>query len=116
MKQVDLEQQAKLVFQDEPFRVIAGVSVIGTIPLGTDFEIGDAHLLVKRGETLGPDLVVDDRTMVLEVREGVVVVLGCCHAGLINTLRYVRRHFDRPIIVVLGGSHLKPASRSLLNR
>ena len=38
-------------------------------------------------------------------------MLGCCHAGLINTLRYVQRTFGRPVIAVLGGSHLKPAGQ-----
>ncbi len=109
VRRADLERRARLILQEELYPVREGVSVTGLIPLETAFETGDTNLLVRQNGQLVPDPVVDDRTLVLEAEAGLVVVLGCCHAGLINTLRYVQRHFSRPVIAVLGGSHLKPA-------
>ncbi|MBC7225097.1 MAG: MBL fold metallo-hydrolase, partial [Anaerolineae bacterium] len=40
---------------------------------------------------------------------GLVVICGCCQAGLINTLRHVQRAFGRPIRAVVGGAHLVDA-------
>jgi 7,8-dihydropterin-6-yl-methyl-4-(beta-D-ribofuranosyl)aminobenzene 5'-phosphate synthase len=46
-------------------------------------------------------------SMVVETKAGVVVVCGCCHAGLLNTLAHVEANFQRPIVAVLGGTHLE---------
>ena len=49
--------------------------------------------------------------------DGLVVLLGCAHAGVVNTLRYVRRLApDRPIHAVLGGMHLLNASPERITR
>jgi 7,8-dihydropterin-6-yl-methyl-4-(beta-D-ribofuranosyl)aminobenzene 5'-phosphate synthase len=53
-------------------------------------------------------------SLVLQAREGLVVVCGCCHAGLLNTLAHVRRVFRRPIVAVLGGTHLLDAGETYL--
>ena len=53
-------------------------------------------------------------SLVLETRQGLVVVCGCCHAGLLNTLAHVKQTFQRPIFVVLGGTHLESAAGDAL--
>jgi 7,8-dihydropterin-6-yl-methyl-4-(beta-D-ribofuranosyl)aminobenzene 5'-phosphate synthase len=63
-----------------------------------------------------PDPIPDDRSLVLQTEKGLVLLLGCCHAGLINTLYYVRDQFAQPVRAVLGGSHLKPAGAQQLER
>jgi 7,8-dihydropterin-6-yl-methyl-4-(beta-D-ribofuranosyl)aminobenzene 5'-phosphate synthase len=52
--------------------------------------------------------------MVVETQEGLVVVCGCCHAGLLNTLAHVQRMFQRQIIAILGGTHLESAEGAAL--
>jgi 7,8-dihydropterin-6-yl-methyl-4-(beta-D-ribofuranosyl)aminobenzene 5'-phosphate synthase len=39
-----------------------------------------------------------------------VLLCGCCHAGLLNTLARVERAFDEPIAVIIGGLHLAGAT------
>ncbi len=54
-----------------------------------------------------PDELLDDQALTLEVDEGLAVVLGCAHAGIVNTLDCVAESFpNRPIRMVLGGMHL----------
>ena len=50
--------------------------------------------------------MLDDMSLILETRNGLVVVLGCCHAGLINTLEHVTTTFSGKILAVMGGTHL----------
>ncbi len=45
----------------------------------------------------------------METQEGLVVILGCCHAGMLNTLAHVRRTFGQDIATVIGGTHLVEA-------
>lgn len=51
--------------------------------------------------------------MVVETEEG-IVVCGCCHAGLLNTLAHAQRLFEAPIVAVLGGTHLVNADEAYL--
>lgn len=56
------------------------------------------------------DAVEDDMALWINTREGLVVCVGCCHAGLINTLTYVRQLSGvSDIRAVIGGFHLKQA-------
>jgi 7,8-dihydropterin-6-yl-methyl-4-(beta-D-ribofuranosyl)aminobenzene 5'-phosphate synthase len=43
---------------------------------------------------------------VLETEGGIVLLLGCCHAGLRNTLATVRVRWTAPLLAIIGGSHL----------
>jgi 7,8-dihydropterin-6-yl-methyl-4-(beta-D-ribofuranosyl)aminobenzene 5'-phosphate synthase len=105
----ELAQKAQLRLREQPTPIGSHVTVTGPIPRATDFEAVDAKLLRERAGRVEPDPLQDDQALILEARQGLVVVLGCCHAGLINTLRRVRRISERPIVAVLGGSHLQPA-------
>ena len=44
--------------------------------------------------------------LVLEAQSGLIVVCGCCHAGLLNTLAHVRLVFNKEISAIVGGAHL----------
>jgi 7,8-dihydropterin-6-yl-methyl-4-(beta-D-ribofuranosyl)aminobenzene 5'-phosphate synthase len=90
------------------FRQIApGVYLTGEIPRRRAFETGDAHLYVKQNGELRKDPLQDDQAMVLETADGLALILGCCHAGLINTIDHVRAKLPgKPIHTVIGGTHM----------
>lgn len=53
------------------------------------------------------DVVVEDQSMVIETAKGLVLLTGCGHAGIVNTLEFVRQQFPgRPVTAVIGGMHL----------
>ena len=52
------------------------------------------------------DSFPDDEALVLSTMKGLVVLLGCSHAGTINTLRYVQSKLkNEPVYAVIGGTH-----------
>ena len=54
---------------------------------------------------------------VFETENGTVVILGCAHAGIINTLRHIRRLTKKkPIHTVIGGMHLHSASEDRMKK
>jgi 7,8-dihydropterin-6-yl-methyl-4-(beta-D-ribofuranosyl)aminobenzene 5'-phosphate synthase len=63
-----------------------------------------------------PDPYRDDLSLVVEGSQGLVLVCGCCHAGLLNTLAHVRRTFGRHPVAVIGGTHLVNADEAHLGR
>ena len=55
----------------------------------------------------GRDLHDDDLSLVVEGERGLLVLLGCAHAGLVNILNHVRKLYpDKQVNAVLGGTHL----------
>ena len=81
----------------------------GEIERTTEFERGlPVHEAFRDGEWQPDPLLYDDQALVAHVRgKGLVVIMGCGHAGVINTLRYARKltGIDR-ILAVVGGFHL----------
>ncbi len=114
-----LEREAleqRLVFQlsAEPTEILPGVWTTGEITDRAEPEGRSAHHLVRGVEGWEPDPYRDDMALVLETRRGLVVLCGCCHAGLLNTLAHVRRTFGVDIAAVLGGTHLLQADEAHL--
>lgn len=87
--------------------------VTGEIPrrVDTDREASAGFYLSRDGE-LVEDPVTDDKSIVItKPGEGFYLVCGCCHSGLVNTLRYVKEKSpEKKLLGVLGGLHLIGAS------
>ena len=79
----------------------------GEIPLLTDYENVDPNLYIKREGIFQPDLVRDDMALVIKIDRGLVIVAGCAHRGIINTLHHAQKLTGvEAIDTVVGGTHL----------
>ncbi len=124
LKREVLEQRLAFQLSAEPTEILPGVWTTGEITDRAEPEGRSAHHLVRssssslRGGTEGwePDPYRDDMALVLETGQGLVVLCGCCHAGLLNTLAHVRRTFGVDITAVAGGTHLLRADEAHLRR
>jgi 7,8-dihydropterin-6-yl-methyl-4-(beta-D-ribofuranosyl)aminobenzene 5'-phosphate synthase len=84
----------------------------GEIPMVTEFEQIDPNLFVKEDGGLQPDKLLDDLALVIKTGAGLVVVLGCAHHGIINTLYHAQQLTGvKSIHAILGGAHLISASK-----
>ncbi len=86
-----------------------GIYFSGAIPRLDPLEKGDPHLVRKQkaGEGWSPDEFVDDAALAITTPKGLVVLLGCAHSGLINTVEYFRGELGQPRIhAIIGGTHL----------
>lgn len=87
--------------------IAPGVHLSGEIPRRRAFETGDPEMFVKRNGELVRDLLPDDQSLAVETAEGLALILGCCHAGLINTIDHFQATLPgKPIHTVIGGTHL----------
>jgi 7,8-dihydropterin-6-yl-methyl-4-(beta-D-ribofuranosyl)aminobenzene 5'-phosphate synthase len=75
---------------------------------------GGSQLRLPDG-TLGEDNIPEDQSLVIDTDKGLVLISGCGHAGVINTLEYARAKVrTAPVHLALGGFHLYGASDSHL--
>ena len=106
----------RLVYTDQPTPVADRLTVTGPVPRLTDFEDTGGPFFLDQACTK-PDPLEDDQAVFFDTVEGTVVLLGCAHSGVINTLRYIRQlTADRPIRAVIGGMHLVAASPERIAR
>jgi len=92
---------------DKMAKISEHIWVTGPIPRNNDYETvgGDFYFDVE-GQQADP--VNDDQALCVRTEVGMVVVLGCSHAGMVNTLHYVKEKFSGiPIDTVIGGMHIK---------
>lgn len=109
-----LQQRVELWLSAQPQRILPGVSTCGEITQCGELEGRSKGHLVREGDVWGADPYRDDMALVLDTSQGMVLVCGCCHAGLLNTLQHVRSTFGRPVQAIVGGLHLGDASASQL--
>ena len=66
---------------------------------------------MKTPAGLVEDNIPEDQSLVINTAQGLILISGCGHAGIINTLTMARDEFaNEPVYAVLGGFHLFPAS------
>lgn len=104
--QSSLSQRIKLNLSDAPTEIVPDLWTTGEISERPEPVGGSPHLFIRDGADWQPDPYRDDISLVLKTNQGLVVICGCCHAGILNTLFHVERKFGGPIIAVLGGLHL----------
>ena len=94
-----------------PVEVAPGVTASGEIALENDFEDVESDFFLKKENEITRDTLADDQCLILETAKGLVVLLGCSHRGVINTLNHVARiKGTDKIHAILGGLHLGKAS------
>lgn len=101
---------------EQPSVLSYGAGITGPIPRRTAFEDTGGPFFMDPEGTI-PDPIGDDLSIWFETRNGLVLITGCCHAGVVNTLRYVVELTGQERIAALvGGFHLSAASPERLKQ
>jgi 7,8-dihydropterin-6-yl-methyl-4-(beta-D-ribofuranosyl)aminobenzene 5'-phosphate synthase len=107
---------ASFKLSQKPVWITDNIVTSGEIDMHTEYEKIDRDLLVKEGGKLRPDPLKDDLALIIKTQKGLVVVLGCGHRGLINTLHHAQKITGvEQIHMVVGGTHLLHASRERID-
>lgn len=98
---------ASFTLSKEPVWISDDIVTTGEIPMVTDYEEIDSNLYVKEAGQLLSDPLLDDLALIVKTERGLVVILGCGHRGMINTLHRAREVTNTELInTVVGGTHL----------
>lgn len=100
----------EIIEERQPSFLLDGALLVtGEVDRTTTFERGmPGQQALRSGEWEWDPLILDDQAIVLHIREkGLVVLTGCGHAGIINTVRYARKLTGiEQIYAIIGGFHL----------
>ena len=116
LDQATAARLAHLHLHREPIEVVPGLWTSGEIAPRPEPEGRSVYHVVREGNRWVPDPYRDDLSVVIETADGPVLVCGCCHAGLLNTLAHVRSRFGQAPVAVVGGTHLIHADGPTMQR
>ena len=98
---------ASLLLSRNPVQLMDGVSTTGEIERVTSYEKIEGLWTVSRERFL-PDILLDDQSVIFKIDgRGLVIISGCAHSGIINTVMHSKRLMKvEKIYAVIGGFHM----------
>jgi 7,8-dihydropterin-6-yl-methyl-4-(beta-D-ribofuranosyl)aminobenzene 5'-phosphate synthase len=108
----------KIVEVTDPTEVLKGGYYTGRIERVTDYEKVPATFYIKRGEKLEHDQFPGEQALFFIVRgKGLVVLAGCAHPGIVNTVKHAQKLAGgQKIHAILGGFHLVTSKPEIVQR
>ena len=98
----------KFISHKNPTQLIPGLWTTGQVPRKYDEKnwSGVSKMIDSKGNIV-EDIIPEDQSLFFDTENGIVLISGCGHAGLANTLDYVQKIIPgRPIYKIIGGFHL----------
>jgi 7,8-dihydropterin-6-yl-methyl-4-(beta-D-ribofuranosyl)aminobenzene 5'-phosphate synthase len=101
----ELENKFDLITSATPYMLSEKITFLGEIPRITSFESRSTSFTYEDGT---PDYVTDDSSLAIILPQGLFVITGCGHAGIVNTLMHAAKVTGiEKIHGIMGGFHLK---------
>jgi 7,8-dihydropterin-6-yl-methyl-4-(beta-D-ribofuranosyl)aminobenzene 5'-phosphate synthase len=108
----ELWHHCDVTLKSTPTMICDCIFTTGEVPRVTAFEKPDGRLLVEHKGVLSVDPVRDDQSLVVRSGEDLMLICGCCHSGVVNTMELVKTQLGRYPSVIAGGLHLENADDS----
>ena len=106
----------RFIEHSEGADIFPGAWLTGPVPRKYPEHNWSVRGKVQTPDGLVEDTIPEDQSLVLDTTQGLVVLTGCGHAGIVNILTYAATKFpERAVDAVIGGLHLFPASDEQLD-
>lgn len=109
---------AEIITSAAPYQLGPGCWTTGTVPRRSHEQAGTPPSMAYReGDEFVRDRLDDDQAIAINVRDkGLVILSGCAHSGIVNTVHYAREisGVDK-VHAIVGGFHLAPAKDDEIN-
>jgi 7,8-dihydropterin-6-yl-methyl-4-(beta-D-ribofuranosyl)aminobenzene 5'-phosphate synthase len=102
-----IKEKINLVIVTEPYKITSYLSTIGEVKHRPYKDGTSKNHLYYNNNKWQADKMIEDLNIVLQIKSGLVIICGCCHAGLLNSLEQVSRQFPgKNIEAIIGGTHM----------
>lgn len=90
-----------------PYPITENIFYLGEIPRKNYFEAKETSFYYIRNHRKYPDFILDDTALTINTKRGLIIIVGCSHAGICNIVEYAKEITRKEkILMVLGGFHL----------
>jgi 7,8-dihydropterin-6-yl-methyl-4-(beta-D-ribofuranosyl)aminobenzene 5'-phosphate synthase len=104
-------QKGHFIVHEKPHELHPGIWITGPIPRIHEERNWTSFMKIQGNDSEEEDTIPEDQALVINTSDGLIVVAGCGHAGIVNTMEYARSiNEEKTINTVLGGFHLMTAT------
>ena len=96
--------------------ILPGVTIHRNFERVTKYEQLNPHFYIKEKNIYQKDCFTDEIAVALEVKNGIVIITGCSHPGIMNIIYTIQKRSQKKICGVVGGTHLAEADESRLKK
>ena len=110
---------AEIILSEGPYQLAPGCWTTGYVPRNSFEESGRSNQLrYRNGPDFIPDDLEEDQAIVINVKgKGLVVLSGCAHSGIVNTIEHAREFSGVDTVhAVIGGLHLARATEDEIDQ
>ncbi len=110
---------ANIVLSEGPYQLSPGCWTTGAVPrLSFETAGTPAHIAYREEGGFIRDYIDDDQSLVIDVEDkGLVILTGCAHSGIVNTVNYAKEISGvEQVWAILGGFHLGRAKDEQIQR
>jgi 7,8-dihydropterin-6-yl-methyl-4-(beta-D-ribofuranosyl)aminobenzene 5'-phosphate synthase len=102
---------AQFYFSRSWQEILPDIFMTGEVSMHNSYEQLATNLLVKNSQgELVQDQFPDDNSLVVRTKQGMVIIFGCAHRGIVNIMQHCKEQLDIPIYAIVGGMHLYRAT------
>jgi 7,8-dihydropterin-6-yl-methyl-4-(beta-D-ribofuranosyl)aminobenzene 5'-phosphate synthase len=106
----------QVVWTQSPTEIVPGLFVTGQIPRTNNFEVEEQDFFMDQQGT-EPDELSDDQALYFNTPDGLVVIFGCAHAGIINSLDHITKTSGvANVHTIMGGFHLVGSGKAKISK
>ena len=109
----ELQKKFHLIETSSPYNVSDEIIFLGQIERNNDFEKGKNLPATDENGDIYQHF--DDSGIVIKTKDGIIVISGCSHSGICNTVEYAKKITNQDkVLAVIGGFHLKEVDECTL--
>jgi 7,8-dihydropterin-6-yl-methyl-4-(beta-D-ribofuranosyl)aminobenzene 5'-phosphate synthase len=110
---LEIEEKLDFNYNSEPVQITSNLYTTGEISLEDRLDLKNLSrfFYYKIDGKWIHDPMLDEQSLVLKTVDGLVIICGCCHPGLVNTCKKAQEIFDDEILAIVGAVHLNLASK-----
>ncbi len=96
--------------------ITRGVYAFGPAEMKNDFEQPDTYFYILKDGQKIKDFFDDELSLVIDEDDGIVLITGCAHRGIVNIVEDATKTFGKKIKVLIGGFHLYKSPLSKIEK
>ena len=100
--------------EQDCLEIAKGVRIHRNFEQIVSYEHWNPKFFLREEEQYVQDTFSDEMALTLDTKEGLVVIVGCSHPGIVNILKTIVGRTGQPIRGVIGGTHLMDADKERL--
>ena len=114
-KKFFLSNNYPFIFCTDIKKINKDLYLIGNIPLANSLEKISDQFIMRDDNKITADTFNDELHLVFDLPQGLLILTGCAHRGLVNIATHIKNTLNKNIFGIMGGTHLYEANHEQLN-